>query len=60
MKQLKSYRLSPATIAILGQLKKDLRDLYGTRWTETDIVEHAVYELMRTVERKTQETARGW
>lgn len=52
MKTPKTYRLSPATIAHLDQLKIYAEN-WGGKWTETDIVEHAIGCLLASViERK--------
>lgn len=62
MKTAKSFRLSPAAIGNLSYLKKELGEIHGTKWTETDVVEYALAELLRqTVDRSKEfRTERGW
>lgn len=49
MKTPKTYRLSPAAIAQLDLLK-DYADNWTGKWTETDIIEHAIGCLLASVE----------
>lgn len=49
MKTPKTYRLSPVTMAQLEALNKYAEKWQG-RWTETDIVEHAINCLYAEVE----------
>ena len=41
MKTAKTYRFSPHTISILDHLKDYSKNWTG-KWTETDIIEHAI------------------
>lgn len=51
MKTAKTYRFSPHTISILDHLKEYSKDWTG-KWTETDIIEHAINCLFADVENR--------
>lgn len=49
MKTPKTYRLSPTTIAQIEKIK-DYAKRWEGKWTETDIIEHAIGCLLANVE----------
>lgn len=49
MKTPKTYRFSPQTIHLLDRLMDYSKDWAG-KWTETDVVEHAIGVLFSLVE----------